>query len=142
MKYHEMTKNYFFREFECGLSVKQTAELCFISVRTVKEWDRGKEIPRECKRLMRNQSRLELSYCDEWNGFRMKNQQLELPTGQLVTPQEIITGIALLEIQSELEIKTSKQLLRYARHLAGLMNNKKAPRGAFTNKSLTGALNL
>ncbi|TON99249.1 regulator, partial [Vibrio parahaemolyticus] len=23
MKYHEMTKNYIFREFECGLSVEQ-----------------------------------------------------------------------------------------------------------------------
>lgn len=45
MKYHEMTKNYVFREFECGLPVEQTAELCFKSVRTIKEWDKGKNIP-------------------------------------------------------------------------------------------------
>ncbi|TOB20634.1 regulator, partial [Vibrio parahaemolyticus] len=25
MKYHEMTKNYIFREFECGLTVEQAA---------------------------------------------------------------------------------------------------------------------
>ncbi len=65
MKYHEMTKNYVFREFECGLSVEQAAELCFKSVRTVKEWDKGKEIPKECRRLMRNQCRLELSHNKE-----------------------------------------------------------------------------
>ncbi len=29
MKYHEMTKNYIFREFECALQVEETAELCF-----------------------------------------------------------------------------------------------------------------
>jgi hypothetical protein len=34
-----MTKNYFFREFECGLSIEQTAEVCFKSVRTAKESD-------------------------------------------------------------------------------------------------------
>ncbi|MBF4337479.1 regulator, partial [Vibrio anguillarum] len=27
MKYHEMTKNYFFREFEYGLSAEDTAKL-------------------------------------------------------------------------------------------------------------------
>ncbi|STY92178.1 Uncharacterised protein [Vibrio anguillarum] len=52
MKYHEMTKNYFFREFEYGLSAEDTAKLCFKSVRTVNEWDGGKNIPKECKRLM------------------------------------------------------------------------------------------
>lgn len=44
MKYREMTKNYIFRELECGLSVQETSELCFKSVRTVKEWDKGKEM--------------------------------------------------------------------------------------------------
>ncbi|MGX1924974.1 regulator [Vibrio sp. NH-7] len=121
MKYHEMTKNYIFREFECGLSIEQTAELCFKSVRTVKDWDKGKEIPKECKRLMRNQCRLELSYREEWEGFRMNNQKLELPTGKSVTPQEILAGIGLLEIGSELELKTSIKILRYARAIARLL---------------------
>jgi hypothetical protein len=53
MKYHEMTKNYIFREFECGLSKEETAKLCFKSLRTITDWDKGKEIPPECKRLMR-----------------------------------------------------------------------------------------
>ncbi|TNZ34870.1 regulator, partial [Vibrio parahaemolyticus] len=26
MKYHEMTKNYIFREFECGLTVEEAAK--------------------------------------------------------------------------------------------------------------------
>lgn len=32
----------------------------------------------------------------------MNNQRLELPTGQTVTPLEILIGIGLLEIKSEL----------------------------------------
>lgn len=47
MKYHEMTKNYVFREFECGLSIEKTAQLCFKSVTTVKAWDGGKDIPKD-----------------------------------------------------------------------------------------------
>ncbi len=49
MKYHEMTKNYIFREVECGLSVEEATELCLKSVRKNKEWDKGKEIPKECR---------------------------------------------------------------------------------------------
>ncbi|KLN64621.1 phage protein [Vibrio sp. VPAP30] len=120
MKYHEMTKNYIFREFECGLSVEQTAELCFKSVRTIKEWDRGKVIPKECKRLMRMHKRLELGQSTEWYGFRMNNNRLELPTGRLVSPQEILTGIALIEIQYERDIKTISKLLKFARIIASL----------------------
>jgi len=120
MKYHEMTKNYIFREFECGLSIEQTAELCFKSVRTVKEWDKGKELPKECKRLMRLYTNRKLSSGREWEGFRMCSNYLELPTGRCVSPQEILTGIALLEIQSELELRTLKKLLKYSRALAKL----------------------
>ncbi|MCZ4294510.1 regulator [Vibrio sinaloensis] len=120
MKYHEMTKNYFFREFECGLSIEETAELCFKNVRTVKDWDKGKTIPKECKRLMRLYKGKELSPKSDWLGFKMCLNKLELPTGQLVTPQEILTGIALLEIQSELELKTTAKLLKFARSIARL----------------------
>ncbi|EPF7650411.1 regulator [Vibrio vulnificus] len=122
MKYYEMTKNFVFREFECGLTVEETAKLCFKSVRQVKEWDKGKEIPKECKRLMRNQSRLELSHKDEWCGFKMNREKLELPTGRCVTPQEILTGIALLEIQSEMDLKTCTKLLQLSRAIAKIMN--------------------
>ncbi|ELL0570773.1 phage protein [Vibrio fluvialis] len=120
MKYHEMTKNYIFREFECGLTREQTAELCFKSVRTVTEWDRGKPIPPECKRLMRLFKGKILSDLVEWRGFQMTNGKLLLPTGQLISPQEILTGIALIEIQSELELKTSKKLLNLARAISSI----------------------
>ncbi|EGR3413953.1 phage protein (plasmid) [Vibrio parahaemolyticus] len=117
MKYHEMTKNYIFREFECGLSVEQAAELCLKTVRTVKEWDKGKTIPPECKRLMRMSKGRELSTCKEWENFTMRHDRLELPTGQRLSPQQILIGAALLDIQSELEIKTSTQLLKLSRAL-------------------------
>lgn len=48
-----MTKNYIFREFECGLSVEQAAELCLKTERMVKEWDKEKITPPEWKRLNR-----------------------------------------------------------------------------------------
>ncbi len=64
---------------------------------------------------MRMHKRLELSHSEEWQGFKMQNQHLELPTGQLVSPQEVLAGIALLDIQSELEINTTTKLLKYVR---------------------------
>ncbi|HDM8048127.1 TPA: phage protein [Vibrio fluvialis] len=121
MKYHEMTKNYIFREFECGLTREQTAELCFKSVRTVTEWDKGKPIPPECKRLMRLVKGRELSHLKEWENFKFRNGKLEIPTGQLITPQEIITGIALIEINSETELRTKSKLLRLSRVIAKLI---------------------
>ncbi|MDE1229304.1 regulator [Vibrio aestuarianus] len=90
----------------------------FKSVSIVKSWDKGREIPKECKRLMRMAKGRELSPCVGWEQFSMHYNKLELPTGQLVTPQEILAGIALLEIQSELEIKTSTRLLRFARAIS------------------------
>ncbi|EKZ9056767.1 phage protein [Vibrio vulnificus] len=121
MKYHEMTKNYIFREFECGLTVEDTAKLCFKSVKTVKLWDKGQDIPPECKRLMRMTKGREISANHEWDQFRMHLDKLELPTGQMVTPQQILTGIALLDISSELELKTSTKLLKYVRALKNLI---------------------
>ncbi|MCE7646793.1 regulator [Vibrio fluvialis] len=120
MKYHEMTKNYIFREFECGLTKKQTAELCFKTVRTVTLWDLGKEIPPECKRLMRWASTRELSHHPEWEAFGMVQNKMILPTGKLVSPQEILTGIALIEIASEQELKVMSKLLKYARAISKL----------------------
>lgn len=120
MKYHEMTKNYIFREFECGLSKEETADLCFRTVRQVTEWDKGKKIPPECKRLMRMVKGRELASSKEWKGFKMHKAKLELPTGKMVSPQELIIGIALLEIQSELELKTTSKILKYVRMLINI----------------------
>ncbi|EHK5108036.1 phage protein [Vibrio parahaemolyticus] len=116
-----MNKNYIFREFECGLSVEETAELCLKTARTVKEWDKGKTIPPECKRLMRMTKGKELSSSVQWNGFKMHHDRLEIPTGQLVAPQQILTGLALLEIGSLNDTQTAKYVLKYARALRDMM---------------------
>ncbi|EHT4941896.1 hypothetical protein VV99796_00798 [Vibrio vulnificus] len=118
MKYYEMTKNFVFREFECGLTVEDTAKLCFKSVRQVKEWDKGKTIPSECKRLMRMTKGRELSQCETWESFKMHHDCLELPTGRKVTAQEVLAGIALLEIESPTDLKTMSKLLKYARAIS------------------------
>ncbi|WP_345739839.1 regulator [Vibrio nigripulchritudo] len=40
---------------------------------------------------------------------------MKLPTGATASPQQIMTGMALLEIQSELELKTTAKLLKYVK---------------------------
>ncbi|MEZ8039625.1 regulator [Vibrio sp. 10N.286.49.E1] len=121
MKYREMSKNYIFRKLECQLTKEQTANLCFKSVRTVTRWDEGQTIPPECKRLMRIVRGRGLGVTDEWKKFKIHYDKIELPTGQLISAQQMILGIALVEIQSELELKTSTKLLKYARILADLV---------------------
>ncbi|HCM0709764.1 TPA: phage protein [Vibrio parahaemolyticus] len=116
----EMHKNYIFREFECGLSVEETAKLCFKTARTVKEWDKGKNIPPECRRLMRMNKARELSYCGDWDNFTMRHDRLELPTGQLVTAQQILIGVALLELGASKDLKVAHNTLKYARALKKL----------------------
>ncbi len=103
------------------MTKEEVAELCFKTVRTVTGWDEGKPIPPECKRLMRMAKGRELSVSEDWGQFKMLYDSMELPTGQVVRPQQILAGIALLEIQSELELKTTSKLLKYARCLAVLM---------------------
>ncbi|EHK2864371.1 phage protein [Vibrio parahaemolyticus] len=121
MRWRQMNKNYIFREFECGLSVEETAELCLKTARTVKEWDKGNSIPPECRRLMRMAKCRELSSLDAWEGFRMRHNRLELPNGQMVTAQQILAGVALLEIGAENDLKNVSKLLKFARLLKGLM---------------------
>lgn len=112
-----MTKNYIFRKFECELSKEETAKLCFKTVRVITGWDNGNLIPPECKRLMRMAKSRLLSQAPAWSEFRMVGDKLELPTGQQVTAQELLTAIALLSINSDIELKTSSKLLRIARAL-------------------------
>lgn len=121
MKYHEMSKNYIFRELQCQLTIKQTAELCFKSVRTVKQWDSGKIIPPECKRLMRMHAGYELNKSEQWQGFKIVKEQLILPTGQALSPQQILMGAALVEISASDDIRTRSRLLKYARAISKLM---------------------
>lgn len=120
-----MYKNQLFRELECGFSVETTAKLCFKSVSTVKRWDRGNPIPPECKRLMRLVSGRELSPNEACRGFRMNRFKLELPNGQLVSPQELVVAQAILEIGGEKEHYISRRLLKYSRMLYVIRNASK-----------------
>ncbi|MDW6019032.1 phage protein [Vibrio plantisponsor] len=122
MKYNKMHKNLFFREMVCGLTVEDTAKLCFKTVRQVKLWDSGKnDIPPECKRLMRMVKGRDLHFKPDWQGFMMRGDYLVLPNGQFVTPQRLLTAISVLEIGSELEIKTTAKLIKYARMLSKII---------------------
>ncbi|ELB2036002.1 phage protein [Vibrio parahaemolyticus] len=116
-----MNENYIFREFECGLSVEETAKLCFKTARTVKEWDKGKSTPPECRRLMRMTKGRELNFSLQWKNFRMQHDRLELPNGQLVTPQQVLIGIGLLEIGASTDRESARCILKYARALQNMM---------------------
>ncbi|MGF1719257.1 regulator [Vibrio kyushuensis] len=123
MKYHDMTKNHVFRAIECNLTKDEVTKLCFKSVSEVTAWDEGKEIPKECKRLMRLCKGVEISTSSDWEGFKIIHGRMRLPTGQLVSPQQLLTGIGLLHIQSDLEIQTCRQLLKLARAIERIKRN-------------------
>ncbi|MFQ2112012.1 DUF3653 domain-containing protein [Aeromonas veronii] len=95
----ELTKNFIFRWFECGLSIEETANLCFVSVRQVTYWDKGKEIPPAYKRLMRMASGRELpTIWKEWEGWRMKNDCLVSPTG-VTYDRRRLEAIAIIQAE-------------------------------------------
>lgn len=51
----------------------------------------------------------------------MHYDRLELPTGQLVTAQQVLTGIALLEIGALTDLEAAGRILKYARELKKMM---------------------
>ncbi|TBT37115.1 regulator [Vibrio parahaemolyticus] len=121
-----MSKNYVFREFECGLSVEETAKLCFKSVRAVKNW--MMENPyRRMQTPDENDQGRELATSEAWEHFKMHKDTLELPTGQLVTPQEILTGIALLEIGAEPDMMITTRIMKYVRALSKIRRESLVP---------------
>ncbi|WP_122033605.1 phage protein [Aliivibrio sp. EL58] len=122
MKYNKMTNNYFFRFYKCGLSVEQTAKLCFKSVTQVNNWDKGKEIPPECKRLMRMYCERKIGVGESWHGFTVERNKLKLPTGQELEPQQILTAVALLEIECDTDKSTLTKLLKFSRAISKIKN--------------------
>ncbi len=119
-----MTKNYIFRSITCGLSIEKTAKLCCISLTKVKKWDKGKTIPNGYKRLMKLYSGRKLSHLPEWEGFKFTHDCLELPTGHRLKPQQILAGIALVEIECLDDLKTLQKLLTFARVIAKIQTVK------------------
>ncbi|OEA76718.1 hypothetical protein BBM67_10720 [Vibrio parahaemolyticus] len=63
----------------------------------------------------------ELSPSEQWEHFKMHYDRLELPTGQLVTAQQVLTGIALLEIGALTDLEAAGRVLKYARALKDMM---------------------
>ncbi|WP_375320547.1 DUF3653 domain-containing protein [Aliivibrio logei] len=118
MKYNEMTENYFFRFYKCGLSIEKTANLCFKNVTEIKKWDLGKPIPPECKRLMRMYTGKKLGVGDNWQGFEIRRNKLVIPTGRELEPQQILTAIALLEIECDTDKRTLTKLMRLVRAIS------------------------
>ncbi len=86
-----ITKNFIFRWFECGLSEEETAKLCFVSVMEVTLWDGGKKIPDVCKRVMRMAVGRELPtiFTRYWDGWRMNGHHLITPAGTYLSRQRL-----------------------------------------------------
>ncbi|WP_318455126.1 hypothetical protein [Photobacterium leiognathi] len=118
----EMTKNYFFRKFQCGLTKKDTAKLCFKSVRTVTRWDNGQTIPPECRRLMKMYKGVELVSLDSsWEGWKFKKGVLVNELGISISPQQLLTGYALIEIGERNDRKTQMTIIKIARKLQSII---------------------
>lgn len=70
---------------------------------------------------MRMMKGREISQSEEWENFRMHYDKLELPTGQLITAQQILTVIGLIEIGATTDLNTATRLYKYARALRNIM---------------------
>ena len=121
MKHKSISKNQVFRQFECGLSIEETAELCCKNKNTVKAWDRGREIPECCRRLMRLNTGRIISHKKNWEDFKISHHHIVTPTGETITPQQILLAQALMYGQSQETFQTSSKLLRLARAVAKIL---------------------
>ncbi len=64
----------------------------------------------------------ELSIYDDWESFVMRHDRLELPTGQRVTAQQVLIGVALLlELVASTDMAVAHQILKYARVLKNIV---------------------
>ncbi|WP_201284419.1 DUF3653 domain-containing protein, partial [Klebsiella pneumoniae] len=59
-----------------------------------------------------------LYHGDEWDGFRMEGGRLIFPTGDRVAPQQLLTAIAILQIEAPSDAMTRSKLVKYARAMA------------------------
>ncbi|WP_370646477.1 DUF3653 domain-containing protein [Photobacterium sp. OFAV2-7] len=117
----KLTNNYIFRKFTCGLSKIETAKLCFKNVRTITCWDSGQEIPPECKRLMKLYCCRDLEAINEnWRGWKIVKGRLVTPNGWTLTPDRIVTGNALLEINADHDRYSKAVIMQTARLLRNL----------------------
>lgn len=81
----------------------------------------GKKIPRRVQKTDANVSRKRAwRVSDTWLNFKMHYDKLELPTGHRTTD---FAEVGLLEIQSELELKTTTVLLKYVRAIVRIKGN-------------------
>ena len=116
-----LTRNQMFRQLECALSVEETAELCCKHLNTVKAWDRGREIPECCRRLMRLNAGRVISHSKNWEDFKISHDHIVTPTGETISPQQILLAQALMYGQSQETIQTCSRLLRLARAVAKIL---------------------
>lgn len=121
MKRPLYTKNQLFREIECGLSVEETADLCCKHINTIKAWDRGREIPECCRRLMRLNTGRVISHKKNWEDFKISHDHIVIPTGETISPQQILLAQALMYGQSQETFQASSKLLRLARAVAKIL---------------------
>lgn len=125
MKLRQSSKSQFFIEITCGLSIEKAAKLCGKKASEITEWCKKDTIPCGYKRLMRMNRKLELSEDKKWLGFKMESGKLVLPTGDRLSPEQILTGHALIEIGAPDDRKTLSRLVRIAREIARIRNIKK-----------------
>lgn len=121
MRKQPSSKNQIFRQFECGLSIEEAAELCCKNINTVKAWDRGREIPECCRRLMRLNTGRIISHKKNWEDFKISHHHIVTPTGETITPQQILLAQALMYGQNQETFQTSSKLLRLARAVAKIL---------------------
>ncbi len=81
-------KNEVFRVLTCNLSIEQTSLLCDVSIRRVKQWDKGVSIPESKRKLMELFTCVKLDHVG-WSGWFFRNGVLQSPFGFTWLPQQL-----------------------------------------------------
>lgn len=117
-----VTKNYIFRYFTCGLTIEDASKLCLVSATEVKKWDEGKPIPPLCKRVMRMYVGHDLCPSEpEWSDWKMSGKQLVMPNKVALSPHQISTAAYILSMAPVEEHQAATRLLKFARLLANYL---------------------
>lgn len=90
----QMTENYIFRWFRCGLSLEKTSQICDVSQETVRRWDRGSRIPKQARTIMEMYSGLRLDHHHKsWKGWKLRGAWLISPYGDRITMEQALWAV-------------------------------------------------
>lgn len=109
-----MTEFHTYRVFDAGISIEETAALCGVTSRTIRDWDRGaRPVPFYAWQILKTLGAGMLpAQHASWKGWRLRGEYLLTPEQLCYTAGEI-QAMFLLRQEVQLLKKDLRQLQRY-----------------------------